>query len=118
MLPEVISLAQTNDVSGVNADLVYPDLVSLLVVFIDRGPEKVLRDLESLGQELPSPRNSLVLEIVAEREVAEHLKEGAVTRGVTYALKVGGTDTFLTGSNSVAGRNFLTGEELLHRSHT
>ena len=118
MLPEVISLAKTNDVSGVNADLVYPDLVSLLVVLIDRGPEKVLRDLESLGQELPSPRNSLVLEIVAEREVAEHLKEGSVTSGVTYALKVGGTDTFLTGSNSVAGRNFLTGEEFLHRSHT
>jgi hypothetical protein len=41
-----------------------------------------------------------------------------VTSGVTYALKVGGTDALLAGSDTVAGRLFLTGEEFLHRCHT
>jgi hypothetical protein len=36
---------------------------------------------------------------------------------MTNALKVGSTDTFLTGSDSIAGRDFLTGEVFLHRSH-
>ena len=69
------------------------------------------------GQKLPSPRNRLVLEVIAKREVAQHFKEGAVTCGVTNALKVRCTNALLAGGNTVTGRNFLTGKELFHRSH-
>ena len=118
VLPEVVLLTETNYVCGINADLIYPDLVSFLVFLIDRGPEKILGDLKSFGEELPRPRNSLILEVISEGEVTKHLKEGAVASGMTYALKVGSTDTFLTGSNSVAGRDLLACEEFLHGSHT
>ena len=64
------------------------------------GPEEICGDLESLGEELPRPRNSLLLKIVSEGEVAEHLEVRAVTRGVTYSLKVGGSYTLLAGGNS------------------
>jgi hypothetical protein len=91
---------------------------SFVILLIDGGPEKVFGDLEGYGKEFPSPFDSLLLEIVAKGEVAEHFKEGAVACGMTYALKVGGADALLTGGYSVAGRLFLTREELLHRCHT
>ena len=118
VLPEVISLAEANDALCGNADLIVPDVEGLLVLLVDRGPEKLCGDLEGYGKEFPSPSDSLLLEVVAEGEVAEHFEECTVTRGVTYALKVGGTDALLTGGNAVAGRNLLAGEELLHRRHT
>jgi hypothetical protein len=118
VLPEVISFAKTNNALCGNADLVVPNVEGFVILLVDRGPEKLCGDLESYGKELPSPLDSLLLEVVAEGEVTEHFKECAVTRGVTNALKVGGTNALLAGSYTVAGRLFLTGEELLHRCHT
>ena len=100
-----------------NADLVYPNVVSLLVVLVNGGPEQVFGDFKSLCEELPSPRNSFFLEVIAKGEVAQHFKERAVAGGVTYALKVGGSDTLLAGGYSVARGNLLAREELLHRRH-
>jgi hypothetical protein len=36
---------------------------------------------------------------------------------MSYSLKVGGSDTFLAGANSVTRRLYLTGKEFLHRRH-
>ena len=41
-----------------------------------------------------------------------------MTRGVSHSFKVGSSYALLAGTNSVARRNFLTCEELLHRRHT
>jgi hypothetical protein len=95
-----------------------PDVESFVILLVDRGPEKLCGDLKSYGKELPSPLDSLLLEVVTEGEVTKHFKECTVASGVTYALKVRGTDALLTGGDTVAGRLFLTGEELLHRCHT
>ena len=118
MLPEVVGLAQADDALGGNADHVGPQVIGLLVLLVDGGPEQVLGDLQGHGEELPSPRNGLVLEVVAEGEVTQHLEEGAVTGCVTHALQVGGTDALLAGANAIAGRDLLAREELLHGSHT
>ena len=42
-----------------------------------------------VGDELPGEVDRLVLEVVAEREVAEHLEEGAVPVGAADVLEVG-----------------------------
>ena len=118
MLPEVICLTHTNNMRRVNTDMVYPDIVCLLIVFVDRGPKKIFGNFKCLCKELPAPLNSLNLKVVTEAEVTEHLKECTVTCGMTYSFKVGCTDTLLAGSNSVSGGNYLTCEELLHRRHT
>jgi hypothetical protein len=118
VLPEVVCLTETNNVRRVNANLIYPDVVSLLVVLIDGGPKKVCGDLEPAGEEFPGPCDCLLLEVVAEGEVTQHLEEGAVTGGVTNALKVGGSDALLTSGYAVTGRLLFACEELLHRSHT
>ena len=46
-------------------------------------------ELHVLGDELPGEVDRLVLEVVAEREVAEHLEEGAVAVGAADVLEIG-----------------------------
>ena len=118
VLPEVVRFAQLDDAFLGDADDVTPERVGFIVLFVNRRPETVSRNLETLGQKLPGPRNCLILEIIAEGEVTQHLEEGTVTRGQTDAVKVGGTDAFLAGGDAVAGRLNLSGEEFLQGCHT
>ena len=118
VLPEVILLAHTNDALSGNADLLVPDLERLIVLLVDGGIETVSGDLESLCEELPAPLDSLVLEVIAEGEVTEHFEERTVTCSFTYVVNVTCSDTLLASADTVTGGLFLTGKELLHRSHT
>ena len=117
VLPEVISLTEANDVLGVNAYLLHPNVVGLLVLNVDGGPKQVGGDFKSFGQKFPRPRNCLILKVIAKGEVTKHFKESAVTCGVTNALKVGGADALLASGYAVARGFLFTGEEFLHRRH-
>ena len=119
MFPEVVGFAEPSDALGGDADLLVPELERLVVALVDRRPEQLLRDREPVrrGQELPRPRDRLALEVIAEREVAEHLEKGAVPRRVTHALEVGRADALLAGGHPSSRRFLLTGKILLHRRH-
>ena len=69
------------------------------------------------GQEFPRPGNGLLLEIVAEGEVAQHLKIGAVAVGMADVLNIAGADALLAGGDTVAGGLLLPGEPGLHGGH-
>ena len=58
-----------------------------------------------------------MLEVIAEGEIAEHLKIGAVTRRLADVLNIARTDAFLAGRDTLAGRRDLAGKILLHRRH-
>lgn len=58
-----------------------------------------------------------MLEVVAEREVAEHLKEGAVARGVTDVVDIARADALLAGADAAARRLLLALEPGLHGGH-
>ena len=120
VFPEVVFLAELGDALRGDADDVVPEVERLLIVHVDGGPQLFGRNVQPFGggQEFPRPRNRLFFEVVAEGEVAEHLKEGAVAGGVSHAFEVGGTDALLAGRDAVAGRLDLAREELLHRRHT
>jgi len=119
VLPEVVFLAQTDHVVRGDAHLLGPDIVSLIVLFVDGDVELILGDGHPLvaGQKLPSPRNDLFLEVVLEGEVAQHLEEGAVAGGDADALDIRGADALLAGGHAVTGRLLLSEEPLLHGSH-
>ena len=61
------------------------------------------------------------LEIVAEREIAEHLEEGEVARGVADIVEVvmlaAGADAFLRGGGGHIGPGLEAGEDVLERHH-
>ena len=119
VLPEVVLLAQTHHVVRGDAHLLGPDIVSLVVLFVDRDVQLILGDSHPLvaGQELPCPGNDLFLEVVLEGEVAQHLKEGAVAGSDAHALDIRGADALLAGGHTVAGRLFLRQEPLFHGGH-
>ena len=63
----------------------------------------------------------LVLEVVAEGEVAEHLEEGVVAGGVSDVVQVvvlaAGADAFLRGGGAGVRALFLAGEDVLELDH-
>ena len=79
VLPEVVLLAELEDVVGGHADLLVPDAEGLVVGrggFIPRehrGIQAVGVQAHPLraGQEFPGPVNGLVLEVIAEGEVTQ-----------------------------------------------
>ena len=119
VLPEVVLLAEAEDLLGGDADLIVPNVPRLVIALIDGGIQAVGLQAHPLGtgQELPAPGDGLVLEVVAEGEVAQHLKIGAVTGGLAHVLNVAGTDALLTGADAAAGRLLLALEPGLHGGH-
>ena len=117
MLPEVVLLAEAENTLGGDAHFLVPDLKGFVVVFVDGRVQPVLVQTDHLGQELPAPCNGLVLEVIAEGEVAQHLKIGAVAGGLADILDVAGTDALLAGADPVTGRLHLTLEIGLHGRH-
>ena len=119
MLPEVIVLAEAGDAALGNADLVAPDVERLVVLFIHGRvqPLGVEADPVRARQELPRPCDGFMLEVVAEGEVAEHLKIRAVARGLADVLDIAGADALLAGADAMARRLLVALEVGLHRRH-
>ena len=117
VLPEVVLLAEAEDALGGDAHLLVPDVEGLVVVQIDGGVQPVRLQPHHLSQELPAPCDGLVLEVVAEGEVAQHLEVGAVAGGLAHVLNVTGADALLTGADPAAGRLLLALEPRLHGGH-
>ncbi len=84
--PEVVLLAQPEDPVG--GQELLPEVERLVVVGEDGGLEPVLGEPEVLGQELPAEPDRVLLEVVAEGEVAQHLEEGVVPGGAADVLQV------------------------------
>ena len=90
--PEVVGCAQFADVFGGHE--VAPAGVRLVVArdarlaLEDGDAQSLLRQSPHLGEEVPGQRDGVLLEIVAEREVAEHLEEGMVSQRRADVLEV------------------------------
>jgi hypothetical protein len=57
-------------------------------VVVDGDQQLVLVDAEILGEQLPGELDRVLLEIVAEGEIAEHLEERVMPRGVADIVEV------------------------------
>ncbi len=123
-LPEVLRGREAHDALSGYADLA-PDLDRLLVgteaeplVSLEhRDPDRVGIEAEAARGELPAEAHRLGLEVVADREVAEHLEEGEVALGRADDLDVDGAKGLLRGRQPTLWRLLATlevGLELLH----
>src|SRR5699024_12700684 len=100
---------QPLDTFGAPADLVTPDGRGLVVVEVDRHPQPLGIEaaptvLDRCGDQFPGQRDRLLLEVVTEGEVAEHLEEGGVPRGPTDLFDVRGADALLDTGGRAVGR--------------
>ena len=114
--PEVVVSAHWHDPLARNADLL-PDVRRLEVFLIDRYPDTVSRQTKDLRRELQGHRDGIVLEIVADGEVAQHLEEGMVTCRPANPLDVVRSNAFLVRRHAHVWRSHLTQVILLQRDH-
>src|SRR5207249_9306554 len=87
--PEVLALPEAQDPRLRQVPL--PEARGLVVVGEDGRPEALRIEavaLLTVSQELPGEGDRLVLEVVAEGEVAEHLEEGVVAPGVADVVQI------------------------------
>ena len=123
-LPEVLRARQRHDALLRDADRA-PDLdrlcvrtkAELLVTLEDRHPDQLGIEAEALGGELPAPGDRLLLEVVAEAPVAEHLEEGQMAGGVADLVDVDRPEAALDVRDPRGGRLLLTLEVRLEGLH-
>ena len=127
-LPEVVGRAEPVDAAVGKAGDLLPEGAPLLVFVKHADSEVLFRNAEialgnGSGDELPGKGDGIALEVVAEREVAEHLEKRVVTIGMTDLLKVvvlaAGSHAFLAcrGAAVVVWRRFNAEEDALELHH-
>ena len=121
-VPVVVELAASGDARRRDADHVPPDGEGLVVVLVDGGPDEV--GVQSVpaevlrgGDELPGEGDGPLLEVVAEGEVAVHLEERPVPRGLADLLDVTGPDALLHTRGARPRRTLLPEEVGLEGHH-
>ncbi len=115
-LPEVVLVEALHAIGG-HADVVDPDLGGLVVGDVHRVPEALGVEPESLRDELVGPRNRLLLEVVAEGEVAEHLEEGEMSGRGAHDVDVDRACHLLDRRRSGIRRFLLPEQVRLERHH-
>ena len=122
-LPEVVVRAESVDARVRESGDLAPESARL-VVLLEHGDADVLRlELQLLGHELPGEADRIALEVVAEGEIAEHLEERVMPRGVADLLEVvvlsAGPHALLhgRGATRASGRLLLAEEHLLELHH-
>ena len=123
-LPEVLPARQQDDPLARDADA-QPDLdrllvgaeAELVVALEDRRPDLLGFESEALQRELPRELRGALLEVVADREVAEHLEEREVPVGRADVVDVDRPEALLAGREPVVRRLLLAQEVRLERVH-
>ncbi len=109
-------VVQLRDALLRHADLVAPDAERLLILRMHRRVELLGGEVHPLGQELPRPREGFALEIIANREVAEHEEEGAVGL-VADLVDIDGAEALLDGAHALRWRGLQPEEVRDHLLH-
>ncbi len=119
--PEIIGAGDADDLPLRQAGDLPPKRERLVVVDIDRDRQALGRHAELLGHQVPGELDGAFLEIIAEREIAEHLEEGVMARGVADIVEVvvlaAGADAFLRRDRPRIGPLFQAGEDVLELHH-
>jgi hypothetical protein len=87
-LPEVLLLAEPEDPALGKPDLLVPNRVRVVVTLENRDDEPIRVQPVPVRQEVPCEVDRLGLEVVSEREVAEHLEEGVVSRALADVIEI------------------------------
>ena len=126
--PEVLGARKRDDPLPRNAlaeppgdrDVVLAE-AELRVACEDRRPQAFGLEAHLLGDELPGVVDRTVLEVVAEREVPEHLEHRRVARGQPHLVEIGvlaaRAQHLLDGREPRRRRLLLAGEVRLQRLH-
>ncbi len=90
---------------------------------MNRDVEFLFRQLHHFGEKMPSVLDCFGFKVVPKAEVAQHLKEGVMPRGVTNIFQIvvftpGAQAGLTTGRSGGLRRGHLTGKDRFKRHHT
>ena len=86
--PEIVGRRDADDAAVGEAGDLLPQIEGLIVGVIDGDEQAVVAELEFLGDQLPGELDRVGFEIVAEGEIAEHLEERVVARGIADIVEI------------------------------
>ena len=119
--PEIVGAGDAQNFLVRQAGNLLPQLEGVVVVDIHGDQQPLRRNREILGDQLPGERDGALLEVVAEREVAQHLEEGVMARGIADIVEVvvlaAGAHAFLRGDRAHIRALFQAGEDVLELHH-
>ena len=119
--PEIVRGRDADDAVVRKAGDLLPVARRLVVVVVDGDEQLVLLEPELLCDQVPGELDRALLEVVAEREIAEHLEEGEMARGVADIVEVvvlaAGAHAFLRGGGALVGPLLDAGEDVLELHH-
>ena len=119
--PEIVRGCDPDDALLRQSGDLAPDLRRGVVLGVHRDRQPVLRQAELLGHQLPRVWDRLLLEVVTEAEVPQHLEESVVPRGIADVVQVvvlaAGADAFLCRGGPHIGAFLLPGEHVLELHH-
>jgi hypothetical protein len=110
VLPEIIGFTKSVNPFRRNADFFIPYFKSLFVVFINGRIKPVRIQPDNFRQKFPAPCNRLMLEIISEGEIPQHLEKGQMPGCLAYILKIACPDALLACRHPAPGRYFLSGK--------
>ena len=105
MLPEIVFFSEAKDSLRGDADLFVPDLKCFVIVLINGRIQTIRIQSYNLCQKFPGPVDGFILKVISKREIAQHLKEGAVAGSLSYVFDITCTNTFLAGGHSSSRRD-------------
>ena len=115
--PEVVGLIHPDDPLGVHPHHIAPDLLGFVVLAKDADHQVFGADAKHRGAQLPSPLNRLLLEVVTEGEVPEHLEERVVPRRAPHVFDVVGANALLAAGRAGRRPGLLAEKDRLKRQH-
>src|SRR5688572_29050071 len=119
--PEIVRGRDADDLALRQAGDLAPQAERLVILGVDGDQQLVLGEAVFLGDQAPGEVDRALLEIVAEREVAEHLEEGVMACSIADVLQVvvlaAGAHAFLRGRGADVRPLLLAGEDVLELHH-
>ena len=115
--PEVVGLIHPDDPLGVHPHHIAPDLLGFVVLAEDTDHQVLGADAKHRGAQLPSPLDGLLLEVVTEGEVPEHLEERVVPRRAPHVFDVVGANALLAAGRAGRRPGLLAEKDRLKRQH-
>ena len=120
--PKVLLLTHLKDALFRYTHPVSPKLQSLSVFSIDGDVKTIPGKFVDLRAQFPGALDGFFLEIVAKREIAEHLKEGVVLAGAAHSLQIimfsAHAHAFLTACGPFVVALFQAQENILELVHS
>ena len=86
--PEIVFFTQTREALRIDFHLIQPNVSRFIIILIDSDPESASRQSKLFSKKFPRKLNSLSLEIITERKIAQHLKKRVMTSGIAHVLQI------------------------------